>query len=85
MAGIGDNSIAADQLRLYLERVENISRDIDDLKSDVKDVYTEAKAMGYDTKIMRKLVALRKMDQAARIEAQMLLETYAAAIGLDLI
>jgi len=81
----GDNSIAADQLRLLIERVENITRDIDDLKEDVKDVFIEAKSHGYDVKIMRKLIALRKMDQAARIESQMLLETYASAIGLDLI
>lgn len=81
----GDNSVSADQLRLLIERVENISRDIDDLKDDVKDVYLEAKAQGYDVKIMRKLVTLRKMDKATRIEAQMLLETYASAIGLDLI
>ena len=85
MSGLGDNSVAADQLRLLIERIERLSEERQGISGDVKDVYTEAKAMGYDTKIMRKLVALRKMDQAARIEAQMLLETYAAAIGLDLI
>ena len=85
MSGYGDNHVASDQLRLFLERIENVTRDIDDLKDDVKDIYLEVKSQGYDVKIVRKLIALRKMDKQTRIEQQMLLDTYAAAIGLDLV
>jgi uncharacterized protein (UPF0335 family) len=52
---------------------------------DIRDVYAEAKAVGYDPKIMRKIVALRKMNSDDRREQALILETYANALGLDLI
>lgn len=85
MSGYGDNSVDADRLRLLIERIENIGRDIDDLREDQKDVYLEAKAVGYDTKIIRQIVRLRKMKPEDLIENRHLLGTYAAALGLDLI
>lgn len=76
-------NIAADELRLLIERVERLEEEKKAIGSDVKDVYSEAKARGYDAKTMRRIVALRKMDSHARAEAEALLATYAAAVGLD--
>ncbi len=72
-----------DRLRLLLERVERLSEEKKGIADDIKDVYAEAKAVGYDTKIMRKLVLLRKMKLEDRREMAALIETYCAALGLD--
>ena len=85
MSGFGDNSVGAEQLLLLIQRIENLEEEKQNIADDVKDVYVEVKSHGYDTKTVRKLVALRKMDKQKRAEAQMLLETYASAIGLDFI
>lgn len=75
--------IAADQLRLFIERIERLEEEKKGIADDVKDVYAEAKANGYDTKTMRAIVRLRKMESHARQEADALLETYRNALGLD--
>ena len=85
MSGLGDNSVAADQLRLLIERIERLSEERQGISDDIKDVYLEGKATGFDAKTKRKLVALRKNRPDVRMESQMLLETYASAIGLDLV
>lgn len=74
--------VAADQLRLLIERVERLEEERRALTDDIKDVYAEAKATGFDTKTMRQIVRLRRMEKHHRDEAQMLLETYMAACGL---
>lgn len=71
-----------DRLRLLVERIERLEEEKKGLADDIRDVYAEAKAVGYDTKIMRKIVALRKMKPDARHEMEMLLDTYKAAVGL---
>ena len=71
-----------DRLRLLIERVERLEEEKKGIADDVKDVYAEAKANGYDTKTMRKVVALRKLEKHARDEADALLETYRNALGL---
>lgn len=76
-------SIAADELRLLIERIERLETEKKALGDDVKDVYSEAKSRGYDTKTMRRIVALRKMETHDRLEAEALLDTYAAAVGLQ--
>lgn len=82
--GIGDNSLAADErLRLLIERVERLEEEKKGISDDIKDVYMEAKAVGYDVKIMRAMVKLRKMNPDDRREMDMLLDTYRAALGLD--
>lgn len=85
MTDIGHNSgpVTADQPRLYLERVERLEEERKDVSDDIKDVYGEAKAMGFDTKTMRQIVRLRKMDPERRREAQAILETYKSALGID--
>ncbi|MBY0521537.1 MAG: DUF2312 domain-containing protein [Sphingomonas sp.] len=74
--------IVADQLRLFIERIERLEEEKKAMADDIKDVYAEAKSNGYDTKTMRTIVRLRKMEKHHRDEAEMLLETYKAALGL---
>jgi uncharacterized protein (UPF0335 family) len=76
-------NIAADQLRLFIERIERLEEEIHGLQDDRKDVYAEAKANGYDVKTMRAIVRLRRQEKHARQEADALLETYRSALGLD--
>jgi uncharacterized protein (UPF0335 family) len=77
------DNVAADQLRLFIERIERLEEEKKGIADDVKDVYAEAKANGYDTKTMRAIVRLRRMEKNARQEADALLETYRAALGLE--
>ena len=77
------DTVAADQLRLFIERIERLEEEKKGIADDVKDVYLEAKANGYDVKTMRAIVRLRRMEMNARQEADALLETYRAALGLE--
>ena len=79
---MSDGNVAADQLRLFIERIERLEEEKKGIADDVKDVYAEAKANGYDTKTMRAIVRLRKMEKHARDEMDALLETYRNALGL---
>ena len=71
-----------DRLRLLIERVERLEEEKKGIADDIRDVYAEAKAVGYDTKIMRQIVRLRKMAPDDRREMEMVLDTYKAALGL---
>jgi len=75
--------VTAEQLRLFIERIERLEEEKKGISDDIKDVYSEAKSNGYDTKTMKSIVKLRKMERDARMEAEALLETYKAALGLD--
>ena len=79
---MSDGNVAAEQLRLFIERIERLEDEKKGMADDVKDVYAEAKANGYDTKTMRKVVALRRLEAHVRQEADALLETYRTALGL---
>jgi uncharacterized protein (UPF0335 family) len=74
--------IQADQLRLLIERIERLEEEKKGIADDIKDVYGEAKAVGYDPKIMRTIVRLRRMEKNDRDEMDSLIETYRAALGL---
>ena len=74
--------IGAEQLRLLIERIERLEEEKKGISDDIKDVYAEAKSTGYDTKTMRKIVALRRLEAHVRQEADALLETYRNALGL---
>lgn len=74
--------IAADELRLLIERVERLSEEKQDIADDIKDVFAEAKARGFCAKTMRKIIALRKMETHDRQESEALLATYMAALGM---
>ena len=80
---MSEGSVAADQLRLLIERVERLEEEKKGINDDIKDVYLEAKATGFDAKMMRQIVRLRKMDPNDRREMQAILETYMAALGMD--
>ena len=71
-----------DRLRLLIERVERLEEEKKGIADDIRDTYAEAKAVGYDVKIMRQIVRLRKMNKDDRAEMEMLLDTYKAALGL---
>lgn len=84
MSDTGHNS-ADDRLRLLVERVERLEEEKKGVSEDIKDVYLEAKATGYDPKIMRQVVRLRKMDRDSRVEMETILDLYKNALGMDLI
>ena len=71
-----------DRLRLLIERIERLEEEKKGIADDIRDVYAEAKAVGYDVKIMRQIVRLRKMTPDDRAEMEMVLDTYKAALGL---
>ncbi|NJC33903.1 uncharacterized protein (UPF0335 family) [Sphingomonas jejuensis] len=74
--------IAADQLRLLIERIERLEEEKRGTQDDIKDVYAEAKSTGFDVKTMRAIVRLRRLEKHHRDEADALLETYRQALGL---
>ncbi|MCX5571252.1 MULTISPECIES: DUF2312 domain-containing protein [Kaistia] len=74
--------IAAAQLRSIVERIERLEEEKKAIADDIKDVYGEAKANGYDTKALRKIVALRKKDANEREEEEAILELYKNALGM---
>ena len=76
------DNVSAEQLRLLIERIERLEEDKKGIADDIKDVYAEAKGTGFDTKTMRAIIRLRKMEKAARQEAEALLDTYKTALGL---
>lgn len=78
------NVIAADQLRLLIERVERLEEEKKGISDDVKDVFAEIKSVGFDVKTVRKIIARRKLDAQILAEADMLLATYATALGMQM-
>jgi uncharacterized protein (UPF0335 family) len=79
---MAEGTVAADQLRLFIERIERLEEEKKGISDDIKDVYAEAKSNGYDTKTMRAVVRLRKLEAHTRQEMDALLETYRSALGL---
>jgi uncharacterized protein (UPF0335 family) len=76
------DSIAADQLRLLIERIERLEEEKKQIADDIKDVYSEAKGTGFQTSAIRQLIRMRKQDQAEREEAEAILELYMNALGM---
>jgi len=76
-------AVAADQLRSIIERIERLEEEKAALAEDIKQVYAEAKANGYDVKTLRRVVRLRKMDSHDRSEQEALLELYLEALGME--
>lgn len=77
----GATTVAAERLRSFLERVERLEEEKQTIMGDMKEVYAEAKGEGYDTKTLRKIIRLRKMDRAQRQEEEALLDLYLSALG----
>lgn len=76
------DNISVNELRQYIERIERIEEELDGAKGDRKDVYAEAKSVGFDTKAIRKIVRIRKMDPTQRQIDEAVEETYRSALGL---
>lgn len=76
-------NVAADQLRLFIERIERLEEEKKGIGDDIKDAYAELKAVGFDAKCVRKVVGLRKLDPLLRREENAILETYLHALGME--
>jgi uncharacterized protein (UPF0335 family) len=77
------NPSTAGQLKAFIERIERLEEEKRTISEDITEVYSEAKGNGFDSKILRKIVALRKLDANERREADEILETYLRALGMD--
>lgn len=75
-------SFAQGQLRSLIERIERLEEEKKAIAADIKEIYGEAKSNGFDTKIMRKVVSLRKKDSAERQEEEAILDLYLSALGM---
>ena len=76
------NAKKDERLKSFIERIERLEEEKNNITSDIKEVFSEAKSMGYDPKIMRKILVLRKMDIDERHEQEALLDTYRSALGI---
>ncbi len=76
------NTVAAGQLRAFIERIERLEEEKKTIADDIKEVFAEAKGTGFDTKAMRTIIRLRKKDQAEREEEESILDLYMAALGM---
>ncbi len=75
--------VNAGHLKAFIERIERLEEEKKAIADDVKDVYAEAKGNGFDVKIIRKIVSIRKQDRDKRIEEETILELYLAALGMN--
>ena len=75
-------TIAAGQLRAFIERIERLEEEKQTISDDIKDVYAELKGTGFDAKAVRTIIRLRKKDQAERQEEEAILDLYLAALGM---
>ncbi|PWE18660.1 DUF2312 domain-containing protein [Marinicauda salina] len=75
--------VARDQIKSFVARIERLEEEKAGIAADIKEVYAEAKAMGFDTKVLRKVISLRKQDRQERQEQEALLELYLGALGED--
>jgi uncharacterized protein (UPF0335 family) len=76
-------TVAAGQLRAFIERIERLEEEKKTISDDIKEVYAEAKGTGFDTKAVRTIVRLRKKDQNERQEEEAIIDLYKAALGMS--
>lgn len=80
---ISSDSVAQDQIKAFIERIERLQEEKDSIRDDIKEVYAEAKGNGFDTKVLREIVRIRRMDHNERMEHEALLELYLTALGMQ--
>ena len=80
---MANESVAQDQLRAFIERIERMEEEKQAIADDIKEIYAEAKGNGFDTKVLRQIVRIRKQDASERMEQEALLELYMAALGMS--
>lgn len=76
-------TVAAGQLRAFIERIERLEEEKKTISEDIKEVFAEAKGTGFDTKAIRHIIKLRKKDRAERQEEEAILDLYLAALGME--
>ncbi len=79
---MSDIGVGRDQLRAFIERIERLEEEKKAIADDIKEVYAEAKGNGFDTKVMRQIVRIRKQDTNERMEQEAILDTYMHALGM---
>ena len=79
---VSSDSVAQDQIRAFIERIERMEEEKKAIADDIRDIYAEAKGNGFDVKVLRQIVRIRKQDHAERMEQEALLELYMAALGM---
>jgi uncharacterized protein (UPF0335 family) len=79
---VATESVAADQLKAFIERIERLEEEKAALAGDLREVYAEAKGNGFDTKVLRKIISIRKKDFAERQEEEAILDLYMQALGM---
>lgn len=79
------HNVTDDRLRLLIERIERLEEEKKAIADDIKDVFIEAKAVGYDAKIMKQVIKLRKMNPDDRVVMETILDLYKSALGMDLL
>ena len=80
--GMGGGKVAADELRLLIERAERLEEEKKGIADDIKDVFAEAKGRGYDSKTIKKIMGIRKKKREEYQEEQSILEVYMQALGM---
>ena len=80
--GQADTGVSAQRLKSFIQRIERLEEEKKATGADIREVYSEAKSSGFDTKIMRKVIALRRLDAAERQEQEALMQVYIDAIGM---
>jgi uncharacterized protein (UPF0335 family) len=76
------DGVAQDQLRAFVERIERMEEEKKAIADDIKEIYAEAKGNGFDTKVLRQVIRIRKQDRSERLEQEAILELYMAALGM---
>ena len=77
-----DDPVAGDQLKSIVQRIERLEEEKKTIADDIKDVYAEAKGNGFDTKVLRRVISMRKQDQNERLEQEAITELYLQALGM---
>jgi uncharacterized protein (UPF0335 family) len=80
---MADDSVAQDQLRAFIERIERMEEEKAAIAADIKEIYAEAKGNGFDVKVLREIVRICKQDHSERMEHEAILELYLSALGMS--
>ncbi len=80
---VSSDSVAQDQIRAFIERIERMEEEKAATADDIKEIYAETKGNGFDTKVLRQIIRIRKQDASERAEQEALLELYMAALGMQ--
>lgn len=83
MSGTTTKNIAGENLKAFVERIERLAEEKQAIADDIRDIYAEAKGVGFDVKALRAVVKIRKQDADARKEQQAILDTYCHALGIE--